>query len=548
MFFKFRTHFFNLGAATTKHKGVTSKTKPFSEKLPGAVLEPLNLPEIPPELSPVSAKTPDATPEPKDNHKANLVHEDHTSDVAEARKFSKYPQKVVKGNKTSSQTSTGLVNPQRSKNSSKGSLEMELLPKTHVVATSGSQNISKIAPKTDSRSKRLRKTSAGSGGSAETSLRSKAIPEVEQLPEKPSGAASDNKNKSWVQSTNQTKHEKSQKESLKPKSLPDAAANPEKSQGNVSLPTTFTRKVPKSNNLTKTAPKANNHLKASQRLQVFPRVYAGHKNNSVKGFIPKKPTGTAPRFKHSFSNHLKLTSGVENALKVSKEQKNSKNLDKGQMTSQNISVLPKAAKDVSFQVKKPSRNVTSRTKLPTQTSQEHQKPLNTATGFSNSSKETLFSKETAAKTSGFNNSSTSYTNRAPGIDSTSNTSSAAITELAIGPQNSSKIGSLQKTPNGTHAGTKKSTGAPSEIGPEAKSSLKISAKPKTSQKAPSRSTQSTRMDTKSLKKPEEPAKNSSRVVTSKNNDGSLSVTIEISNSTTKITDAKPKKQNPSKQM
>lgn len=198
------------------------------------MLEPLNLPEIPPELSPVLAKSPDATPERKDNHETNLVHKDHTSDAAEGIKFSKYPQKVVKGNKTSSQTSTGLVNPQQSKSSSNNSLEMELLPKERVVATLGSQNISKIAPKTDSRSKKLPKSSAGSSGSAETTLRSNVTPEMEQLPKKPSGAAPYNKNKSWIQPTNQTKHEKSQKESLKPKSLPDTAANHEKSEGKVS--------------------------------------------------------------------------------------------------------------------------------------------------------------------------------------------------------------------------------------------------------------------------------------------------------------------------
>lgn len=513
------------------------------------MLEPLNLPEIPPELSPVLAKSPDATPERKDNHETNLVHKDHTSDAAEGIKFSKYPQKVVKGNKTSSQTSTGLVNPQQSKSSSNNSLEMELLPKERVVATLGSQNISKIAPKTDSRSKKLPKSSAGSSGSAETTLRSNVTPEMEQLPKKPSGAAPYNKNKSWIQPTNQTKHEKSQKESLKPKSLPDTAANHEKSEGKVSIPTTFTGKVPKSNNFTKTVPKANNHLQVSQRAQVFPKVYAGNKNDSVKGFIPKKPTGTVSGFKHSLSNNSKLTSGV--ALKVSKVQKNSKNLDKGQMTSQNSSVSPKKAKDVSFQVKKPSHNVTSGANHSTQTSPEQQKRSfqrvnGTATGFSNSSKDTLFFKETAAKTSGVNNSSTFSTNRAPGMNSTSNTSSTAFTELLIGPKNSSKIGSLHKTTIGTHSGTKKSTGAPSKVGPESKTSLQISGKPKPSQKT-SKSSQNTRMGTKIPKKPEEPAKNSSRV-TSKNNDGSLSVTIEVSNSTTKTTDTKPKKQNPSKQI
>ena len=312
-------------------------------------------------------------------------------------------------------------------------------------------------------------------------------------------------------------------------------------------PTTFTGKVPKSNNFTKTVPKANNHLQVSQRAQVFPKVYAGNKNDSVKGFIPKKPTGTVSGFKHSLSNNSKLTSGV--ALKVSKVQKNSKNLDKGQMTSQNSSVSPKKAKDVSFQVKKPSHNVTSGANHSTQTSPEQQKRSfqrvnGTATGFSNSSKDTLFFKETAAKTSGVNNSSTFSTNRAPGMNSTSNTSSTAFTELLTGPKNSSKIGSLHKTTIGTHSGTKKSTGAPSKVGPESKTSLQISGKP--SQKT-SKSSQNTRMGTKIPKKPEEPAKNSSRV-TSKNNDGSLSVTIEVSNSTTKTTDTKPKKQNPSKQM
>lgn len=509
------------------------------------MLEPLNLPEIPPELSPVLAKSPDATPDV--TPETNLVHEDHKSDAVEGIKFSKYPQKVVKGNKTSSQTSTGLVNPQQSKSSSNNSLEMELLPKERVVATLESQNISKIAPKTDSRSKKLPKSSAGSSGSAETTLRSYVTPEMEQLPKKPSEAAPYNKNKSWIQPTNQTKHEKSQKESLKPKSLPDTAANHKKSEGKVSIPTTG--KVPKSNNFTKTVPKANNHLQVSQRAQVFLKVYAGNKNNSVKGFIPKKPTGTVSGFKHSLSNNSKLTSGV--ALKVSKVQKNSKNLDKGQMTSQNSSVSPKKAKDVSFQVKKPSHNVTSITKHSTQTSPDQQKRSfqrvnGTATGFSNSSKDTFFFKEAAAKASGVNNSSTFSTNRAPGMNSTSNTSSTAFTELLIGPKNSSKIGSLHKTTIGTHSGTKKSTGAPSKVGPESNTSLQISGKPKPSQKT-SKSSQNTRMDTKIPKKPEEPAKNSSRV-TSKNNDGSPSVTIEVSNSTTKTTDTKPKKQNPSKQM
>ena len=511
------------------------------------MLEPLNLPEIPPELSPVSAKSPDATPEPKDNHETNLVHEDHTSNAAEARKFSKYPQKVAKGNKTSSQISTGFINPQQSKSRGNGSLEMELLPKTHTMATSVSQNSSKTSPKTDSSSKRFPKASAASSGSAETILRSKNIREIDQLPEKPFRAASDNKNKSWIQSKNQTKQEKNQKESLKPKYLPDTAANSGKSQEKVSPPKTFAGKIPKSNNLTKLTPKANNHLKASQGLQAFTKVHAGYKNNSVKGFIPKKPTRTAPVFKHSLSNHSKLTSGVENALKVSNEQKNFKNLDKGQMTSQNISVLPKTAKDVSFQVKKPSQNVTSRTKLPMQTSPEHEKPLNAATGFSNSSKDSLFSKETAAKTSGVNNSSTYSTNEAQGFNTTSNISSTAIKETAIEPKNSSKIDSLQKTPNETHSGTKKSTGAPTKIGPEAKGSLKITTKSKTPQKTSPRSTQSTRMDNKMPKKPDEPAKNSSRV-TSKNNNGSLSLAIEISNSTTKTANTKPKKQNPLKQM